>query len=107
MGKFSRLGNELYNGRRSIDFVGKRPLWYSISGGIVLAALLVVIFNGFNFGVEFTGGTEYRINGLSTSQADQSTADELRQNIVDANIRGAEEPTVSTSGEDGITIQTE
>ena len=107
MGKFSRIGNELYNGRRSIDFVGKRPLWYSISGGIVLAALLVVIFNGFNFGVEFTGGTEYRINGLSTSQADQSTADELRQNIVDANIRGAEEPTVSTSGEDGITIQTE
>ena len=50
MGKFSRLGNELYNGHRSIDFVHKRPLWYSISGGIVLAALLVVIFNGFNFG---------------------------------------------------------
>jgi preprotein translocase subunit SecF len=107
MGKFSRLGNELYNGRRSIDFIGKRPLWYSISGGIVLAALLVVIFNGFNFGVEFTGGTEYRINGLSTSQADQSTVDKLRQNIVDANIPGAEEPTVSTSGDDGITIQTE
>jgi preprotein translocase subunit SecF len=107
MGKFSRLGNELYNGRRSIDFVGKRPLWYSISGGIVLAALLVVIFNGFNFGVEFTGGTEYRINGLSSSQANQATADQLRQNIVDANISGAQEPTVSTSGTDGLTIQTE
>ncbi|GAB7005617.1 protein translocase subunit SecF [Nocardioides sp. AN3] len=107
MGKFSRLGNELYTGRRSIDFVGKRPLWYSISGGIVLAALLVIIFNGFNFGVEFTGGTEYRINGLSSSQATQSTADQLRQNIVDANIKGAAEPTVSTSGSDGLTIQTE
>ena len=107
MGKFSRLGNELYNGRRSIDFVHKRPLWYSISGVMVLAALLVVIFNGFNWGVEFTGGTEYRINGLTSSQASQSTVDELRQNIVDANIPGAEEPTVSTSGEDGITIQTE
>ncbi|GAA1959737.1 protein translocase subunit SecF [Nocardioides panacihumi] len=107
MGKFSRLGNELYNGHRSIDFVHKRPLWYSISGGIVLAALLVVIFNGFNFGVEFTGGTEYRINGLSSSQANQATVDQLRQNIVDANIPGAHEPTVATSGADGITIQTE
>ena len=107
MGKFSRLGNELYNGHRSIDFVHRRPLWYSISGGIVLAALLVIIFNGFNFGIEFKGGTEYRIDGLSSSQANQATVDELRQNIVDANIPGAAEPNVSTSGKDGITIQTE
>ncbi|SFC77591.1 preprotein translocase subunit SecF [Nocardioides terrae] len=107
MGKFSRLGNELYNGRRSIDFVHKRPLWYSISGGIVLAALLVVIFNGFNFGVEFTGGTEVRVSGLTSSQATQSTADDLRQAIVDAGIPGAEEPTVNTSGDSGMSIQTE
>jgi preprotein translocase subunit SecF len=106
MGKFSRLGNELYNGRRSIDFIGKRPLWYSISGGIVLAALLVVIFNGFNFGVEFTGGTEIRVNGLSSSQATQSSADKIREGIVGEHIKGAEEPTVSTSGNDGLTIQT-
>jgi preprotein translocase subunit SecF len=107
MGRFSRLGNELYDGRRSIDFVGKRPLWYSISGGIVLAAFLVVLLNGFNFGVEFTGGTEYKINGLSSSQANQATVDELRQKIVDADIPGAHEPTVSTSGDAGITIETE
>ena len=31
MGKFSRLGNELYNGRKSIDFVGRRPIWYAVS----------------------------------------------------------------------------
>ena len=31
MGKFSRLGNELYNGRRSIDFVGRRWIWYAVS----------------------------------------------------------------------------
>ncbi len=32
MGKFARLGNELYTGKRSIDFIGRRWLWYSISG---------------------------------------------------------------------------
>jgi preprotein translocase subunit SecF len=107
MGKFSRLGNELYNGHRSIDFIGKRPLWYSISGAIVLCALVVVIFNGFNFGVEFTGGTEYRVTGMSQSQANQDTVDELRQKIADADIAGAEEPTVSTSGDAGLTVQVE
>jgi len=107
MGKFSRLGNELYNGRRSIDFIGKRPLWYSISGGIVLAAFLVVVLNGFNFGVEFTGGTEYKLSGLTSSQATQGTVDQLRENIADSGVPGAEEPTVATSGRDGITIEVE
>ena len=37
MGKFSRLGNDLYTGRRSIDFVGRKWLWYAISGVIVAA----------------------------------------------------------------------
>ena len=32
MGKFSRLGNDLYSGRRSIDFVGRTRLWFAISG---------------------------------------------------------------------------
>ena len=32
MGKFSRLGNALYEGDVSIDFVGRKWLWYAISG---------------------------------------------------------------------------
>ena len=35
MGKFSRLGNDLYSGKKSIDFVGRKWLWYAISGVIV------------------------------------------------------------------------
>ena len=30
MGKFSRLGNDLYTGKKSIDFVGRKWLWYSV-----------------------------------------------------------------------------
>ena len=40
MGKFSRLGNDLYTGRKSIDFVGKTRIWYAISGLIIVAAVL-------------------------------------------------------------------
>ena len=58
MGKFSRLGNDLYQGRKSYDFVGHRALWYLISGTLVGAAILVILIKGMNFGIEFTGGTE-------------------------------------------------
>ena len=39
MGKMSRLGNALYEGDVSIDFVGRKWLWYAISGIIVLLAV--------------------------------------------------------------------
>ena len=51
MGKFSRLGNDLYTGRKSIDFVGKTRIWYAISGLIIVAAVLGLYFKGLNFGV--------------------------------------------------------
>lgn len=107
MGRFSRLGHELYTGDKSYDFIGRRTIWYAISGGIVLAALLIVIFRGLSFGVEFTGGTQYQLSGLTSSQATQGTVDDLRQAIAAAGVKGAEEPSVSTAGDAGITIETE
>lgn len=98
MGKFSRLGNDLYGGRKSIDFISKRALWYALSTVLVVAALLVVFVKGLNFGIEFTGGTQYRVP-VAAAQADQATADELREAISGAGIDGVESPTVTTAGE--------
>ena len=80
MGKFSRLGNDLYSGQRSIDFIGRRWLWYGISGAIVLVAISGLFFKGINYGIEFTGGAEYRIS-LPSSQVNQDTADQLRRAV--------------------------
>lgn len=98
MGKFSRLGNDLYGGRKSIDFISKRALWYAVSTLLVVAALLVVFVKGLNFGIEFTGGTQYRVP-VAAAQADQATADEVREAISAAGIEGVESPTVTTAGE--------
>ena len=81
MGKFSRLGNDLYQGRKSFDFIGHRALWYAISLALVGAAIAVIVIKGLNFGIEFTGGTQYRIDNLPSSVATQATADELREEI--------------------------
>ncbi|GAB3195069.1 protein translocase subunit SecF [Nocardioides hungaricus] len=108
MGKFSRLGNELYQGRKSYDFVGHRALWYAVSGTLVAAAILVIVVKGLNFGIEFTGGTQFRVDNLSSEVAGQDTADRLREEI-GTSLNA--EPTVTTasSGSSGeaIIIQTE
>jgi preprotein translocase subunit SecF len=104
MGKFSRVGNDLYNGRRSIDFVGRRALFYTITLAIVAAAVAIILIKGMNFGVEFTGGTQVRAT-MPAEQVTQDTADEVRSAIVDAGIEGVENPTVTTEGDSAIVVE--
>jgi len=106
MGKFSRLGNELYQGRKSYDFVGHRALWYAISGTLVGLAIAVILIKGLNFGIEFTGGTQFQVTNLSSDVATQATADELSEKIGDSSVGDKASPQVTTAGDDGLIIQT-
>lgn len=49
--------NRLYTGTGAIDVVGKRRMWYLITATIVLISLGSIIFRGFNFGIDFEGGS--------------------------------------------------
>ena len=40
MSKLSNIGHALYEGKISIDFVGRKWLWYTISGVILLLSLI-------------------------------------------------------------------
>jgi preprotein translocase subunit SecF len=105
MGKFSRLGNDLYNGHRSINFVGRATLWYAISGLIVLMAVLGLYFKGLNMGIEFVGGAEYKVSNVPAAGMEQSSVDDLRSAVAGTGIAAAEQPVVNTSGRDGILVQ--
>ena len=106
MGKFSRLGNDLYSGKRSVDFVGRRWLWYSGSLLILLVCVAGLYFKGLNWGIEFTGGAEYKVS-LSSEQVTQDMADQLREDVAATGIDNASSPVVTTSSREGIIIQTE
>ncbi len=106
MGRYSRLGNDLYSGRRSFDFVGRRLLWYGLSAVIVLIAVGGLAFKGLNLGIEFTGGAQYTVS-VPSSQATQATADQLRADVAATGIDGASSPVVSTSGDRAVLVQTE
>lgn len=101
MSKFSEFGNDLYTGKRSFDFVGRRKVWYSVAAVMVLLAIVLPIARGgFNFGIEFRGGSEFRVAGASSSS---------QQLAVDAvkSVEPNSVPLVSTVGTDSIRIQTE
>ena len=106
MGRFSRLGNDLYTGKRSIDFVGRTKLWYTISGVIIVAAVLGLYFRGLNFGLEFRGGAQFTVS-MDSSQVTQDNADKLRNAVADTGIPSAQQVLVTTAGTNSILIETE
>ncbi len=106
MGKASRLGNALYEGDVSIDFVGRKWLWYSISGVILVLAIGGLLVKGLNFGIEFEGGVEYAVS-VPADQATQANADKVRTAVAGTGIDAASSPQVNTSGTDSIRVQTE
>jgi preprotein translocase subunit SecF len=97
MGKFSRLGNDLYNGKRSVDFVGRRWTWYAISGVLLVVTLLGLGIKGLDMGIEFVGGAEYKV-AMPAGEATQEMADDVRQAVADTGIDAAQQPVVTTAG---------
>jgi len=41
-----------------IDFIGKRRIWFAISGTVVAISIAALIFKGLNLGIDFKGGTQ-------------------------------------------------
>jgi len=105
MSGFSRVGHALYEGRLSIDFVGRKWLWYSISGLIVLVAVLGLAFKPLNMGIEFVGGVEYRV-AMTPGHVDQASVTAISDALHGSGIDAASQPIVNTSGQESIRVQT-
>lgn len=102
MSKFADFGNALYTGERSFDFIGKRKVWYAIAALMIVLSFVLPFTaqKGFNFGIEFRGGSEFRVAGV-TSTSQQVAIDAVHSVNADAN------PLVSNVGTDAIRVQTE
>jgi preprotein translocase subunit SecF len=68
--------SRLYRGETRIQFIATRRRWYLASLILILVCVFSFIFRGFNYGVEFAGGTQFQIpvNNTSISTADVETA---------------------------------
>ena len=96
-----QFGNDLYTGARSVPFIAKRRLWYTIALAMVAVSLVIpFLTGGFNFGIEFRGGSQFIVNQV-TNTAQQPAIDAV-QGVVEE-----EAPRVTTVGGDGIRVQTD
>ena len=48
----------LYTGTGAFEVIGRRKLWYSISGVIIAICIASMVIRGFTFGIDFEGGTK-------------------------------------------------
>ncbi len=67
MTSFAAFGNALYSGQRSIPVVPKRRVFYLGSAVLIVVAVLGLLIPKLNLGMEFTGGSEFRVTGASST----------------------------------------
>ena len=101
MASFSKFGNDLYTGARSFNIVGRRKIWYTIAIVLVSIAVIVPLARGsWVFGIDFTGGSEFRISDLS------KPVESLAAPAVDS-VTPDVAPRVALVGTDSIRVQTD
>lgn len=100
MRSMSQLGNDLYSGKASFPFVGRRRLWFIIAAILVIGAALVPLFRPIQFSIEFTGGSQFTVSGIANPN--QAIATEAVHAVVaDATTK------VTTVGTDAVRVQTD
>lgn len=83
---------------RPIDLMRRAPLWFAVSGLVLVLALVGLFTRGLRFGLEFTGG---RLVEYQTSSA--VDLDALRAELAAAGLPRA---IVQSSGERTVTVRT-
>jgi preprotein translocase subunit SecF len=99
---FAQLGNDLYTGKRAIDFVGRQKIWYALSGVILLLSLVGIFGRHLNLGLEFRGGSEFRVSQVATTAGFE---DKGRAAV--RAVNSATDVVVTRVGGDSVRLQTE
>jgi preprotein translocase subunit SecF len=100
VGGFAGWGNDLYTGRRSYRVVPRIKLWLAVAGGVVLICAVLLFQPGLTLGMEFVGGTEFRVAGTASSEQ-QPASDAVRQVIGTDSV-----PKVTSVAAGGVRVQT-
>ena len=99
MRSIEEFGNDLYTGKTSFPFVGKRRLWFIIAIVLVIGSALVPFIRGIEPSIEFTGGSQFTISGPETT--DQLIASD----VVEETVPGTTAKVTTIGGSD-IRVQT-
>jgi SecD/SecF fusion protein len=83
------------------DFIGRKRLWFAISGIIILVGFLALIVRGLNFGIEFKGGTSFDLRLKKSAQVG-----EIREAISPLGLGKSVIQPVGRPGDNEVLIRT-
>jgi SecD/SecF fusion protein len=75
-----------------LDFMGKRYLWFAISGAVILISAVSLAVRGLNFGIDFKGGTQMSFVTPSAQSISSVRTQTSKVNEPDAVIQGTGVP---------------
>jgi len=64
----------LYHGLTTVDFVGRRKIWFTVSAIIIVVGMGSLAIRGFNLGIDFKGGSSWEVLAPHTSITNMTNA---------------------------------
>jgi preprotein translocase subunit SecF len=102
MSSFATFGNDLYTGKRSFDIVGRQKMWYTVSAILLILAAVGLFGRHLNIGLEFRGGSEFRVSSISNTDNFES-----RGKSAIGTLDTGSDVIVTKIGDNTVRIQTE
>ena len=90
----------VFRGETKIDFIGRRRMWFALSGLLILVCAVTLVVKGLNYGIEFEGGVSIKapvaadgpLAGAAQSEIVSAVEDALAPfEVGDAQIQISEE----------------
>ena len=100
------LIHKLYHGGTNFDFVGTRRRWYVISAVLVVVCILSFAVRGFNFGIEFQGGSSFQFPDSASGGTSVSLVD-ARDAVAKADVEVVSSQFVGNGSTREMLIKTE
>ncbi|QNB45292.1 protein translocase subunit SecF [Thermanaerosceptrum fracticalcis] len=82
-----------------MNFIEKRKLWYALSLIVIIAGLISLLVQGFNFGIDFTGGSLIHLKFVEK----KVETEQLRSTLADFKL---EQSYIQESSDGGFIIKT-
>ena len=101
MTSFAEFGNDLFTGKRSLNIVSRQKTWYAVSAVLLILAAIGLFGKGLNLGLEFRGGSEFRVASITNSDSFEARGKSAVRTLDSGAV------VVTKMGNDTVRIQTE
>ena len=102
--------SRVYRGETNVDFIGRRKLWFALSGALMAIAVIALVANGLNYGIEFAGGVQLQAeipsDGPVGGSSDQEVIATVRDSLSALGAADSQIQVASSGSTRSVLVQT-